>query len=70
MVGSVDVLAGMAVLFAPRGLPLLYMTVWALWTALLRPLSGESGFETLERAARILDRMREGEPRPGRASAR
>jgi hypothetical protein len=50
VVGSVDVLAGMAVLFAPRGLPLLYMTVWALWTALLRPLSGESGFETLERA--------------------
>lgn len=50
LVGSVDVLVGMAVLFAPRGLPLLYMTVWALWTALLRPLSGESGFETLERA--------------------
>ena len=50
MVGTVDVLAGMAVLFAPRGLPLLYMTVWATWTALLRPLSGESIFETLERA--------------------
>jgi hypothetical protein len=50
MVGTVDVLAGMAVLFAPRGLPLVYMTVWALWTALLRPLSGESVFETLERA--------------------
>ena len=43
-------LAGMAVLFAPRGLPLVYMTVWALWTALLRPLAGESFFETLERA--------------------
>jgi hypothetical protein len=50
VVGAVDVLAGMAVLFAPRGLPLIYMTVWALWTALLRPLSGESAFETLERA--------------------
>ncbi|MEP7347422.1 MAG: hypothetical protein ABI877_19275, partial [Gemmatimonadaceae bacterium] len=37
VVGAVDVLAGMAVLFAPRGLPLVYMTVWALWTALLRP---------------------------------
>jgi hypothetical protein len=46
----VDVLAGMAVLFAPRGLPLVYMMVWALWTALLRPLAGESIFETLERA--------------------
>lgn len=50
LVGAVDVLVGMAVLFAPRGLPLLYMTAWATWTALLRPLSGESIFETLERA--------------------
>jgi hypothetical protein len=50
IVGAVDVMAGMAVLFAPRGLPLVYMTVWALWTALLRPLSGEPVFETLERA--------------------
>ena len=50
VVGAVDVMAGMAVLFAPRGLPLVYMTVWASWTALLRPLSGESFFETLERA--------------------
>lgn len=49
-VGAVDVLAGMAVLFAPRPLPLLYMTVWALWTALLRPLAGESFFEAIERA--------------------
>jgi hypothetical protein len=50
IVGALDVTAGMAVLFAPRGLPLVYMTVWALWTALLRPLSGEPFFETLERA--------------------
>jgi hypothetical protein len=50
VVGAVDVMAGMAVLFAPRGLPLIYMTVWATWTALLRPLAGESFFETLERA--------------------
>ena len=50
LVGAVDVTVGMAVLFAPRGLPLIYMTVWALWTALLRPLSGETFFETLERA--------------------
>ena len=50
LVGAVDVMAGMAVLFAPRGLPLVYMTIWAVWTALLRPLSGESAFEALERA--------------------
>lgn len=49
-VGAVDVMAGMAVLFAPTRIPLLYMAVWATWTALLRPLSGESGFEFIERA--------------------
>jgi len=50
VVGTVDILMGVAVLLAPRPAPLLYMTVWAIWTALLRPLSGESPFETLERA--------------------
>jgi hypothetical protein len=50
LVGAVDVAAGMAVLFAPRGLPLVYMAIWATWTALLRPLSGEPFYETLERA--------------------
>ena len=50
LVGAVNVMVGMAVLFAPRGLPLVYMTMWAVWTALLRPLSGDSVFETLERA--------------------
>lgn len=49
-IGAVDVMAGMAVLFAPTRVPLMYMTVWAAWTALLRPFAGESVFETLERA--------------------
>lgn len=50
VIGAVDVTVGMAVLFAPRRLPLGYMAVWAFWTALLRPLSGESVFEAVERA--------------------
>jgi hypothetical protein len=50
LIGALDVTAGMAVLFAPRGLALAYMAVWAMWTALLRPLSGDSIFEALERA--------------------
>jgi hypothetical protein len=50
VVGAIDVLAGMAMLFGPTRLPLIYMTAWALWTALLRPLAGESPFEALERA--------------------
>jgi hypothetical protein len=50
VVGAVDVMAAMAVLYAPRVLPLVYMTLWATWTALLRPLAGEPVWEALERA--------------------
>src|SRR5215207_11587780 len=50
LIGAVDVIAAMAVLFAPRALPLVYMSVWALWTALLRPLAGQDGWEAVERA--------------------
>ncbi|MEP7001405.1 MAG: hypothetical protein ABI969_13055 [bacterium] len=50
IVGAIDVTAGMAVLFAPRGLPLVYMSVWALFTALLRPVAGEGVLESFERA--------------------
>ena len=50
LVGAVDVTVGMMVLFAPRRFALGYMTIWGLWTALLRPLSGEPVFETIERA--------------------
>jgi hypothetical protein len=50
LVGAVDVTVGMMVLFAPRRFALGYMTLWALWTALLRPLGGEPFFETIERA--------------------
>jgi hypothetical protein len=50
VVGSVDIAAGVAVLLSPRPFVLLYMAVWATWTALLRPLAGESVFEAVERA--------------------
>jgi hypothetical protein len=50
IVGTIDILAGIMVLVSPRPFVLLYMTAWGLWTALLRPLAGESVFETLERA--------------------
>ena len=50
VIGAVDVMAAMAVLYAPRALPLVYMTVWAAWTALLRPFAGESIWEAVERA--------------------
>jgi hypothetical protein len=50
VVGTVDIAAGLLLLAAPRPIVLVYMVVWALWTALLRPLTGDSVFETLERA--------------------
>jgi hypothetical protein len=50
VVGMVDIAAGLLVLAAPRPIVLAYMAIWALWTALLRPLTGDSVFETLERA--------------------
>jgi hypothetical protein len=50
LVGAVDIAAGVAILLAPAPGVLLYMAVWGLWTALLRPLSGDSIWETLERA--------------------
>lgn len=50
IVGTIDVAAGLLVLVSPRPLALAYMVVWGMWTALLRPLAGESFFETLERA--------------------
>jgi len=50
VVGTVDIAMGVAVLVSPRPIVLLYMVVWALWTALLRPLAGETPFETMERA--------------------
>lgn len=50
LVGAVDIAAGVAILLAPAPGVLVYMAVWGLWTALLRPLSGDHAWETLERA--------------------
>jgi phosphohistidine phosphatase SixA len=49
-IGIVDIVVGLSVLISPRPAALLYMVVWAVWTAALRPLSGDSVFEMLERA--------------------
>ena len=50
IVGTVDILAGLSVLFTIRRTVLYYMVIWGLWTALLRPLSGDSVWEAVERA--------------------
>ncbi len=54
VVGTVDITLGFLVLFKPVRLALLYMAVWGLWTACLRPLSGEPLWETIERAPNYL----------------
>lgn len=50
LVGVVDIAAGLSVAVYPTRLALAYMTVWAVWTASLRPLTGLSFWEMIERA--------------------
>jgi hypothetical protein len=50
VVGSVDITLGVVALIAPTRAGLLYMGCWGLFTALLRPLAGEGGWEWLERS--------------------
>lgn len=50
IIGAIDITMGCLVLLSPRPAVVYWMTLWAVWTALLRPLAGESGWEALERA--------------------
>jgi hypothetical protein len=50
LVGLFDVAMALAAVFYPMRAVILYMAAWGLWTALLRPLSGESVWEAVERA--------------------
>lgn len=50
MIGAMDIAMGCLILLTPRPAVAYWMALWAVWTALLRPLAGESGFEAIERA--------------------
>jgi len=50
LIGAFDVALGLSVLIRPIRALVLYMAAWCLWTALLRPLAGESIWEAVERA--------------------
>jgi dipeptidyl aminopeptidase/acylaminoacyl peptidase/phosphohistidine phosphatase SixA len=50
LVGLVDILIGCTVLLRPKRAVLAYAALWCLWTAALRPLTGEGIWELLERA--------------------
>lgn len=49
-IGTMDILMGILALAWPCRALFLWAGLWAVWTALLRPLSGEPFWEALERA--------------------
>jgi hypothetical protein len=49
-VGFLDLTLALSVLLYPVRAVVLYMAAWSVWTALLRPLAGESFWEAVERA--------------------
>ncbi len=49
-VALMDVSMAVLALVVPIRAAVFYMAAWGLWTALLRPLSGESSWEAVERA--------------------
>ncbi len=48
-IGTMDIAMGIMALVLPNRFLWLWMSFWALWTAALRPLSGDSVWEMLER---------------------
>lgn len=54
VIGVVDIIAGLSILVYPTRVILVWMLLWATWTALLRPISGTPGpWEFFERAGNI-----------------
>jgi hypothetical protein len=49
-VGVIDIGLGLTMAIVPLRVVLLHLTVWGLWTAALRPLSGDVVWEFFERA--------------------
>ena len=50
VLGTIDILMGISLLIYPTRFILLWLVVWGVITALLRPLSGENFAEAIERA--------------------
>lgn len=51
LVGLLDVILAVLILITPVRLALLWMAFWGFWTALMRPIAGDSIFEFVERWA-------------------
>ncbi|MEK7084814.1 MAG: hypothetical protein AAB932_06275 [Patescibacteria group bacterium] len=50
-IGGFDIVTGIIVLLVPIPAILLWAAAWGFWTALVRPLVGESGWDFVERWA-------------------
>jgi len=50
LIGIMDITIGISLLVFPTRIILLFMVVWAAWTAVLRPLAGQGIWEFVERA--------------------
>lgn len=51
VIGVVDVVSAFIVLVKPIRAVLLWMTLWGLWTAILRPIGGDPIWDFVERSA-------------------
>lgn len=51
LIGIIDIIVAVVVLFFPIPIIILWAVVWAFWTALIRPLIGESFWDFIERFA-------------------
>jgi hypothetical protein len=50
LVGAFDIALALSVLIRPVRAIVLYLSIWCVWTALLRPIAGEPFWEAIERA--------------------
>lgn len=50
LIGVLDIVLGICIFLYPTRACLIWMVIWCIWTALLRPLSGQSMWEVWERA--------------------
>ncbi|HLC51624.1 MAG TPA: hypothetical protein VJI98_00085 [Candidatus Nanoarchaeia archaeon] len=51
LIGIIDIIVACLVLIRPFPLVLAWATIWGFWTALLRPIAGESFWDFIERWA-------------------
>lgn len=55
IIGAFDIIMAILLLIRPRRIIIVWMIIWALWTAILRPISGAPGmWEFWERAGNYL----------------